>query len=65
MARKATKSPDSDETRTTDQGTRKEQHPMIPKAKRLGGTTYIIAASVSPTRKPIPKKHRKSKRKIN
>jgi hypothetical protein len=61
MARKTTKSPDKDEARTTDQGTPQEQQPAIPKAKHLGGNTYILPGGVSTTRKPIPKKHRKIK----
>jgi hypothetical protein len=61
MARKAMRNPDQDMTRTAGQGTSQEQRPMIPKAKRLGGNTYVMTAPVSTTRKPIPKKHRKTK----
>ena len=61
MARKTTKIPDKDDTQTTDKGIPQEQQPMIPKARPLGGNTYIIPGVVSTTRKPIPKRHRKIK----
>ena len=61
MVRKTMKETDEDRTRTPGQGTPHEQQPVIPKAKRLGGNTYVMTAPVSTTRKPIPKKHRKTK----
>jgi hypothetical protein len=61
MARKTMKKPDEDRTRTAGQGTPHGQQPAIPKARRLGGNTYVMTAPVSTTRKPIPKTHRKTK----
>jgi hypothetical protein len=61
MARKPMKEPDEDRNRTAGQVAPQGQQPVIPKAKRLGGNTYVMTAPVSTTRRPIPKKHRKIK----
>jgi hypothetical protein len=61
MARKMTKRPDEDKPRSNDEGSPKEQPPLIPKARRLGASTYVLPAAVSTPRKPIPEKHRKTK----
>jgi hypothetical protein len=61
MARKTMEDPDEDGTRTAGQEAPHGQQSVIPKAKRLGGNTYVMTAPVSTTRKPIPKKHRKTK----
>ena len=61
MLRKTTKKPEEDGTRAAGPGTPHRPQPAIPKAKRLGGNTYVMTAPVSTTRRPIPKKHRKTK----
>jgi hypothetical protein len=61
MARKKTKNPERNEPRTTGEDTTQQQPARIPKAKHLGGNTYVIATGTRTARKPIPNKHRKTK----
>ncbi len=61
MARKTPKGPDRGETRTPDEGAPQERQPMIPKARHVGGNTYLIPVCTPTPRRPIPKKYRKAK----
>jgi hypothetical protein len=60
MARMTPKGPEQGETQTPDEGVPRDRKPTIPKAKYLGGNSYRIPVSAPGSRRPIPKKHRKT-----
>jgi hypothetical protein len=61
VARKTRKNPDPDETRMPDEGVSQDRQTVIPKARHLGGNTYCIPVSAPTPKRPIQKKHRKTK----
>jgi hypothetical protein len=61
MARKTPKNPDEGATRTPEERVPQERQPTIPKAKHLGGNTYCIVGPAQTSKRPRPKKHRKTK----